>query len=105
MKKIALLAATAATMLTLGASPALAHSFTDNSVNNSFNTSLQVQEQSSFVSVSQTNIATSGDAIASGDGSFAFSGAAVYAPVSVYQSSVQAGDDAYSFVHWYWWYY
>lgn len=104
MKKIALLAASAA-MLLATATPAMAHTIsdddTDNSINNSFNSSLSVQSQSqsSTVSVTQVNTAVSGGAVATGDGSFAASGAFVFAPVSVYQGAIQAGGDVY--LHYY----
>lgn len=104
MKKLIMMAASAATMVAFAASPAMAQSFstTDNSINDSFNdnsTSTQVQTQSSTVFVSQSNTAASGDATASGDGSIAFSGASVFAPVSVFQTSVQTGGDFFVFFY------
>jgi hypothetical protein len=96
MKKIMLLGAMLA-MVLMVAAPAVAqddNSVTDNSVNDSFNSSQQFQSQNCAVVIDQYNSATSGDAIASGDGAAAGSFAGVNAPVDVIQQCIQAGDDA-----------
>ncbi|AHY47627.1 Hypothetical Protein RradSPS_2344 [Rubrobacter radiotolerans] len=91
MKRVMLLGAMLA-MVLMVAAPAVAQD--NNSVNNSFNTSAQFQDQNCEVAIDQYNQAVSGDAIASGDGAAAGSGAIVNAPVDVVQQCVQAGDDA-----------
>ncbi|AHY47626.1 Hypothetical Protein RradSPS_2343 [Rubrobacter radiotolerans] len=91
MKKVMLLGAMLAMVLTVAA-PAVAQD--NNSINNSGNTNVQYQEQDCSVIIEQYNQAIAGDAIASGDGAVAETAAVVNAPISVVQNCVQAGGDA-----------
>ncbi|MDX5895031.1 hypothetical protein [Rubrobacter radiotolerans] len=89
-----LLGAMLAMVLTVAAPAVAQDDGDDNSVNDSFNTNVQYQEQNCSVIIEQYNQAIAGDAIASGDGAVAATAAAVNAPISVVQNCVQAGDDA-----------